>query len=216
MKKIILTADDFGISKEANSAIENAFLDGILTSTCIMTNMPEYENAKVILRKLQNIDVSMHLNIIEGKPVLAQENNPLTDKCGNFNNSFIGMLIKSFDKKYLEYVEKEFEAQIVKLLNDGIIPVSINSNVHTHSIPKFFEIVSRLAQKYGIKYVRTQKENFYFVPNLKRHLNLSYFVNIIKNIILNTFTFINKNTLKKYKCNTNENFLGVLYTLNMD
>ena len=126
------------------------------------------------------------------------------------------MLIKSFDKKYLEYVEKEFEAQIVKLLNDGIIPVSINSHVHTHSIPKFFEIVSRLAQKYGIKYVRTQKENFYFVPNLKRHLNLSYFVNIIKNIILNTFTFINKNTLKKYKCKTNENFLGVLYTLNMD
>ena len=216
MKKIILTADDLGISKEANEAILESMNEGSLTSTCIMTNMDDYPHAVEIIKKINNPDICMHLNIIEGKPLLNQENSPLVDKNGYFNNSFIQMLVNSFNKKYMEYVEHELTAQIEKAINDGIKLSSINSHVHVHSIPKLFELTCRLAQKYNIKYVRTQSEPFYIVKNLQRHLNIAYFVNIIKHILLNFFSFINKQTLKKYDLKTNEEFLGVLYTANMD
>lgn len=214
MKKIILTADDLGISKEVNEAVKES-CENILTSSPIMANMDLFEEA-VNIYKNSNFDIGVHLNIIEGKPLIKDNNNPLTDKNGNFNNSFIQILINSYNKKYMEFVEKEFRAQIEAVINKGIKPKFINSHVHTHSIPKIFELCAKLAKEYDIEIIRTQKENFYFVPDIKRHLKLSYFINIIKHLLLNFFTLINTKTLKKYNLKTNKNFIGVLYTLNMD
>lgn len=56
----------------------------------------------------------------------------------------------------------------------------------------------------------------YISKPFKRHFNLDYFINIIKNILLNFFTLINKNYLKKTDFITNDSFIGVLYTANMD
>lgn len=217
MKKIILTADDLGMNEDINDAVEIGHSKGLLTSSCIITNMDNYNNTLSRLSKNNSLsDIGIHLNLIEGKALLKQQNNPLVNKNGYFNNSFIKILINSYNKNYLKFVEKEFCAQIEKLLNDGIKPDYVNSHVHTHAIPKVFELTCRLAKKYDIKKIRTQKENFYIAPEFKRHLKLSYFINIIKNILLNFFTLLNQKNIKKYNLLTNDNFIGILYTANMD
>ena len=45
MKKLIINADDFGISKETNLAIKQGYESGIITSTSIITNMEAFEHA---------------------------------------------------------------------------------------------------------------------------------------------------------------------------
>lgn len=216
MKKIILTSDDFGIDNETNEAIAKALSFGTLSGACLMANMESFDNAiENVYKNFPNMDVGVHLNIIEGKALTKSEKSTITDEFGNFNNSYIDMLKKSFDKKFNEEVEKEFRAQIEKVFNKGLKASYINTHVHTHSIPAQFELVCKLAKEYGIKNIRTQGEIPYFTRK-KPHFSIRYFLNIIKNVLLNTFTFINKKTLKKYELNTNDYFIGVLYTGMMD
>lgn len=54
----------------------------------------------------------------------------------------------------------------------------IDSHVHTHSIPRIFELVCKLAQEYGIKQIRTQYEQPYIIPDVFRHLTLKYPINL--------------------------------------
>ena len=159
--------------------------------------------------------VGIHLNIIEGKSLCA-DLDMLTDNEGNFNNSFGQLLLKSFySEEFLKQVETEFRAQIEKVIAKTQV-THIDSHVHTHSIPRIFEIVCKLAKEYGIKQIRTQYEKPYIIPDVYKHLTLKYPVNLIKVILLNTFTLINENIVKKYGLNTNDYLLGVTYTSMMN
>ncbi len=212
MKKIIMTADDFGYSKENNTAIKLGYEAGIINSTCIMANMPGFEHAvNEIIPLTPNLNIGFHFNIIEGKSL--SDVPLLCDLKGNFNNDFIQILIKSQNKEFMQQTEKEFRAQIEKVLKYCKI-THLNSHVHVHAIPAIFNLFIKLAQEYNIKFIRTQKEIPYILP--KKSFNGKYPVNIIKNIVLNSFTLINKRRLKGSQINTNDYTIGVLYTGFMD
>lgn len=217
MKKIITTADDLGIDKETNEAIKECYESGVLTSSCLMAVGEAFDDAvENVIKTHPDLEIGVHLDIIECKALTQNGKSTLTDENGKFNNSYVDMLLKSYDKKFLSEVESEFNAQIEKILSVGIKPTYINTHVHTHSIPNLFKIICKSAEKYSIPNVRTQGELPYYTKGLKRHTGTRYCLNIIKNILLNTFTFINKNELKKYNLKTNKYFLGVLYTGQMD
>lgn len=215
-KQLVFNSDDFGISKNVNEAIYRGYQNGLLTSTCIIANGEAFDDAINYLIKMPQIGLGIHLNIIEGKTLTDfSRKSLLFDKNGMYNNGFIQLLIKSYNKKFMQEVEFEFRSQIEKVLR-FTKPDHINSHVHVHAIPKIFELTCKLAQEYDIPYVRTQYERFYFVPDLRKYLSFKFYINIIKLLLLNFFTFLNQKTLKKYKRNTNNYFNGVLYTGNMD
>lgn len=208
MKRIIINADDFGYSEENNEAIKLGYEAGIITSSSILTNTKGFEQAKnEILPQIPNIDLGFHFNIIEGKSIT----NPslLCDNNGFFNNSYLQLINKSKDSNFKLQIENEFRAQIEKILPFHSIS-HIDSHVHTHAIPEIFKIVVNLADEYNIKYVRTQKEIPYIT--LKESINSKFPINIVKNILLNYFTYTNTKFLQKRNINTNDYFVGVLYT----
>lgn len=214
--QIIITADDFGISKENNLAIMEAYKNGVLTSTCLMANGEAFDHAiEEVLPQIPEISLGVHLNIIEGKALSPVENSLLTDENGIYNNGFIKLLQKSFNQDFLNEVEKDFRQQIEKILTKTEVQF-INSHVHTHAIPNLFNLTCKLADEYKIPYVRTQFEIPYLVPDLKKHLDTRYPINLIKLVLLNTFTLKNKQTIKKYNVKTNDYFGGVEYTSYMD
>lgn len=215
-KKFILNADDFGMSKAFNRAVLEGYESGILMSTSLTPNGEAFEDAcQNVIPACQNLGVGIHLNIIEGKSLCA-DLDTLTDSEGNFNNSFGQLLLKSvYSEIFLKQVEKEFRAQIEKAIAQTAI-THIDSHVHTHSIPRIFEIVCKLAKEYGIKQIRTQHEKPYIIPDVFKHLNLKYPINLIKLVLLNIFTLINENTAIKYRLKTNDYLLGVTYTSMMN
>lgn len=207
MKKIIINADDFGYSKSNNLAIQKGAQTGVITSTSLMANMDGFEHAVNDVLPSLPADVGVHLNIIEGKSLTNQS--MLCDKNGNFNNSYGALILKSLDNEFLKQVETEFRAQIEKILQYTKVS-HIDSHVHTHAIPAIFNKTTELAKEYDIPFVRTQSEKPYKVK--EKPADKRFFVNTIKNALLNTFSFINK----RKDINTNDNFIGVLYTGNMD
>ncbi len=217
-KKFILNADDFGMSEAFNRAVLEGYSSGILKSASLAANGDAFEEAcKKIIPACPNLGVGIHLNIIEGKS-LCLDLDRLTDNNGNFNNSFGALLLKSLNTKdntFLEQVEKEFRAQIEEILKYTKVD-HIDSHVHVHAIPRIFDIVCRLAKEYGITQVRTQFEKPYMIPDVHRHLNFKYPVNLIKVALLNFFTLINEHTVKKYELSTNDYLIGVAYTSMMN
>lgn len=215
-KKLVITADDFGISKETNTAIKKCFCEGFLTSTCIMANGKAFDHAIEILSDFKEIGMGVHLNIIEDKSLLPPASvTTLCDAQGNYNNGFAALLAKSSSPVFLNQIEADFRSQIEKILNYTQIS-HINSHVHTHAIPNIFKITCKLAKEYGIKYVRTQTEIPYIIPSVTKHLRLGYLINLIKAVLLGAFSTVNQQTLREYELLTNDYFIGIAYTGNMD
>ena len=165
-KKFILNADDFGLNISNNKAVLEGYTNGFLTSASLCANGQAYENAvHDILPDCPNLGIAAHLNIMEGK---ALTNCPLlTDSNGYFNKNYAYLILKKNNKYLLQQIENEFRAQIEKIKNNTEID-HLDSHVHTHAIPEFFEITCKLAQEYEIKFVRTQFEELYFIPRFAR------------------------------------------------
>jgi len=125
------------------------------------------------------------------------------------------LMYLSNNPAFLEKVEKEFRLQIEKVLNYTKAD-HLDSHVHVHAIPKIFELVCKLAKEYGINQVRTQFEKPYIVPDVFRHINLKYPSNVLKVLLLNTFTLKNRAVIKQYELQTNDYIIGVGYTGMMD
>lgn len=217
-KKFILNADDFGMSPAFNRAILEGYPSGILKSASLVANGEAFEEAcEKVIPACPDLGIGIHLNIIEGKSLLNGLDE-LTDANGEFNNSYVKLLIKSYSRNnqnFMKQLEDEFRAQIEKVMKCTKVS-HIDSHVHTHSIPKIFELVSKLAKEYGIKQIRTQFEVPYLIPDINVYLGLKYPINLIKVALLDTFTLINEGTVKKYGLNTNDNLIGVSYTSMMN
>lgn len=216
-KKFILNADDFGLNKEINRAVVEAYNNGFLKSASLCANGEAFDSAiNEIMPECHNLCVGVHLNIIEGKALNSFEKiNLLVNSEGIFNNGFVSLLLKSNDKTFLAQVELEFRSQIEKIMQQTNV-IHIDSHVHTHAIPNLFKLTCKLAKEYNIPFVRTQFEQPYLIPDIFKHTNFKYPVNIIKIALLNYFSIKNKQILKEYNLKTNDYLIGVGYTGLMD
>lgn len=211
-KVLIFNSDDFGHSHPFNMGVYKGIKSGVIKTSCVLSNMEGYSEAKELAYDLGKIKFGIHINLVEGKSLT--ENKLLVDSKNYFNNGYIDLLKKSFDKNFLNAAEFEMRAQIEKTLGDFKIN-HINSHVHTHSIPNLFNLVIKLAKEYKIPYIRTQFEKPYFVKSIKKHLTCKYPVNLIKLALLDSLSLRNKKLIGDNFL-TNDYMLGVIYTGFMD
>src|SRR3989442_11210561 len=76
LKLLIVTADDLGLTRRVNEAIEKAHREGIVTTASLMVNGGAFESAAGILNDNPKLDAGLHLNLTEGKPATAYEEIP--------------------------------------------------------------------------------------------------------------------------------------------
>jgi methionyl-tRNA formyltransferase len=217
MKKIIVNADDFGSSGHYNQAIINAYKNGFLTSTSVITNGKAYKKGiKELIKECPDIGLGVHLNLIEGRSELAEREQFFSIyKDGFYNLSFLKVLLFSFNKRFLKQVELEFRNQIEVCLEDFKVD-HLNSHGHCASIPKIFDISCRLADEYGIQNLRVPKEKVVFTKDSSKFFKPSFSLNIIKLLVLRFFSVFNNRSIKKFGLKTTDNFCGSLYTGFMD
>ena len=69
IKRLIVNADDYGLSEGVCLGILKAHRDGILTSTTCMMNMENIEKYLEMTKAYPNLGLGVHLNITVGKPL---------------------------------------------------------------------------------------------------------------------------------------------------
>ena len=159
-KRLIVNADDLGLSRGINEGIILAHRKGILTSATLMANMPAFDQAVDLARQNPGLGVGVHLNILRGAPVSpADRVASLVDPEGRFWGR-VSILIRKLISKRIKAddVEREWRAQLEKILAAGIRPTHFDSEKHLHSWPLLFRTVLKLAKEYSILRVRFIRE----------------------------------------------------------
>lgn len=171
IKKLIINADDFGISEATNKAIKELFIDKKITSTSLLANAMSTDEAIAIFKDL-GLNVGVHLTLnsdFTEKPwrALSSGGNLSSIYDENFNLHYDTKIIsraKSID------VTLECEAQIKRIQDSGVEIDHLDNHSGTmYGINKrlFFINAFRLARKYNLPFRFPRSNNFLaaFFPN---------------------------------------------------
>lgn len=152
MAKIIINADDFGLSESVNTAIIEAFKKGYITNTTLMVNMPGTEDAVKRAKELGLWDrVGLHLNLYEGVP--------LNNKLKSFDEVLgedkqltywtHGLLRFYLGRRLLKEVKNEIELQITRFLDFDPICMHVDSHGHSHTNYSVWRLCKPLFVNHG-------------------------------------------------------------------
>jgi predicted glycoside hydrolase/deacetylase ChbG (UPF0249 family) len=157
-KRIIVNADDLGMSRGITDGIALAHRHGFLTSASLMVNMRASEYAVTRLAELPRLGVGVHLNICQGRPVLPPREVPsLIDQSGSFSSPS-AMIRKLWTRKISpRELEFEFRAQIQWMKNRGIVPTHADSHHHMHIYPAAVRPFIRALSAEGIRCARAPR-----------------------------------------------------------
>ena len=159
MKQLIITADDYGMSRAVNDAIEAGMGAGIITSTNVMTNMPLYEEAKSLRCKFPNVSVGLHWTLSgAGKPVTPIGQVPsLVNEKGDFFS------YSEFRKRYRkgliknEEILTELRNQFDRFKELMGMPDYWNTHQNTHVDFKIYQLFVSLAVELRIPAMRSHQ-----------------------------------------------------------
>lgn len=151
MRRLIVNADDFGLSPAVTQGILDAHQRGIVTSTTMMVNFPTAPAAAAAALATPRLAVGLHLNITAGPPVLPPEEVPsLLGPAARFRRDLFSLRYR-IDAAELK---REWRAQIERFLSFGLTPTHIDSHHHAHQLPPFLAAAIELAREYAIPAVR--------------------------------------------------------------
>lgn len=164
MKNLIVTADDFGISKEVNDAIESAHMNGILTTTSLMVGEPFAADAVRRTSMMPNLGVGLHVALSRALPVSPPSAIPdLIDKKGLLRSDLVGSGFRFFFFPHVrKQLETEITAQFEAFAKTDLRLDHVNAHNHLHLHPTVLSLILKIGKQHGLKSIRLP-----FDPNAK-------------------------------------------------
>jgi predicted glycoside hydrolase/deacetylase ChbG (UPF0249 family) len=152
MKRLIINSDDYGRTPDISRGIREAHLQGVVTSTTCMMNIPTTTaDVATALKETPGLGMGVHLVLTMGKPIVAREagrSASITDENGNFFklNTFM-QRVSDFN---MEEVKMEWRAQIEEFVKAaGRKPTHLDSHHHSsYFTPELFRGMLELANEY--------------------------------------------------------------------
>ena len=179
MRRLIINADDFGLTSGVNRAIIEAHERGIVTSATLMAKGAKFQEAVEMASRTPQLSVGCHVLLVDASPVLEthQISTLVTSNSGapKFRDSILNFAALALAGRLEEsQIEAEITAQIRKLQMAGIHVSHLDSHKHTHMFPIVFRPMLRAAQHCGIRAVRNPFESLLFAgtKNWKRRFQL--------------------------------------------
>jgi hypothetical protein len=150
-KHLIVNADDYGRTASVSSGIRHAHLNGIVTTTTAMMNMPAViEDIRVAQAECPRLGLGVHLTLTAGRPVLPPAQAPtLVDHNGAFLR--LDQLTTALPNVNPAELRAEWRAQIEKFLATGAALDHLDSHHHTSYFTETaFGIMLDLANEYHV------------------------------------------------------------------
>ena len=186
MKSLIITADDYGMSKSVNDAIEEGMERSVITSTNVMVNMPFYTGAAEVREKFPDASIGLHWNLTVGKPVtVGTAVRTITDSEGNFCKP--AELLKRYRENKVSADELKLELMNQYNMFESVCgkPDYWNTHENIHMHLGIFEVFLKLAWECQMGKMRWHakiwSEEAYKALGLKRHI-MEYFKSAVLSI----------------------------------
>jgi predicted glycoside hydrolase/deacetylase ChbG (UPF0249 family) len=155
--RLIINADDFGLTPGVNRAIAELHQAGALTSTTLMATGPAFDDAVATAHANPTLGVGCHIVLTDGIPVSPPES--ILTLLGPDRKTFRPSLIDFVQallrgKISTRDIEREAAAQIQKLQQAGIQVTHLDTHKHTHLFPGVLDPLLRLAEQHSIRAIR--------------------------------------------------------------
>jgi predicted glycoside hydrolase/deacetylase ChbG (UPF0249 family) len=160
VNRLIVNADDFGLTAGVNRAILELHRAGVLTSATLMARAASTDAAVDIARATPTLGVGCHVVLVDGEPASRDAHLPsLVDaRTGRFHPTLGAFLQRLFTRIRPIEIEQEARAQIALLQSRGVRLSHIDTHKHTHMFPAVLRPVLRAARACGIHAVRNPFE----------------------------------------------------------
>ncbi len=160
VRRLIVNADDFGLSPSVNAAVIRAHREGILTSASLMVNEPGFNEAVKLAKENPRLGTGLHLTLLMGHSALPPEKIPgLVNARGEFSHSPVGAGMSYFFKRSLrEQLRAEIHAQFEKFHATGLTLDHVNGHLHLHLHPVVFKILMADAAQLRIRHLRLTRD----------------------------------------------------------
>lgn len=160
MKRLVVTADDFGAASEVNEAVEIAHTRGILTAASLMVTAPAANEAVSIAKRFPSLRVGLHIVLVEGRPILPPSEIPdLVDSTGQFRTDMAATGAKIF---FLPAVRRqaarEIEAQFEAFRATALALDHVNAHKHFHLHPAIAAEILCIGKRFGMRALRVPRE----------------------------------------------------------
>jgi predicted glycoside hydrolase/deacetylase ChbG (UPF0249 family) len=158
--RLILNADDFGLTPGVNQSIVELHQAGALTSTSLMATADGFSAAAAAAIDHPRIGVGCHVVLVDGRPVLEHAKiRALSLPAGEFRpalNAFVLDLMRGRIPE--EEIEVEAMAQIRRLQAAGVRVTHLDTHKHTAMFVRVLRPLLRAARRCGVTAIRNPFE----------------------------------------------------------
>ena len=158
-RRLIINADDFGISLGVNTGIIEAAVAGVVTSASMIVNLPAFADAVDRAQLCPFLSLGLHFNLTAGRP-LTPARSLIQASTGEFYSMPQLMTRASLGRLDPWDIISECVAQIDRMIDAGISPTHLDSHRHIHAHPAIPWAVARAAASRGISHIRAPLEPF--------------------------------------------------------
>ena len=209
MKYLIVSADDFGLTKSVNEGIAKAHREGIVSSINLFPSGEAFGDALRLAKELGLKEAGAHLALTETRPVAQAKSVPtLVSSDGRFcagrNQLIPRFLLGMVDRDHI-YVE--LKAQLNAVAAAGIAITDLSSHEHIHMIPDILAIFVKLAKEYDIPAIR--------YPHKDKSARAFEMMNVYKNFVLSCFERGMAKVLSASAIRSPDHFRGFLDSANI-
>jgi hopanoid biosynthesis associated protein HpnK len=163
-KKLIVTADDFGLHHSVNEAVQEATAVGVLTAASLMVGAPAAADAVRRARELPELRVGLHVVLADGWAVLPRRLIPaLVDEDGRFADRMFVDGVRYFTLPAVRrQLEAEIRAQFSAFARTGLLLDHVNAHKHFHLHPTLLTMMVRIGREFGMHAMRVPHEPLWF------------------------------------------------------
>ncbi len=154
-RRVILSADDFGLSLAVNEAIEQAHRTGVLSTASLMVAGPAAADAVRRARTMPGLHVGLHLVVIEGP---AMSPSPIAPD-GSFPSDQLRLGVDYFFRpRVRQQLRAEIAAQFAAFAATGLRLDHANAHKHMHLHPTVGRLMIEEGQPRGLRAIRIPSE----------------------------------------------------------
>ena len=218
MRRLIVNADDFGMTSGVNRAIAESHKSGVVTSATIMANEAAVDEAIALASQNPSLGTGCHVVLVDGAPVSQPDSvqsliGSRNGDLARFRAGIAHLAVAAVSRSVREpEVHGEASAQIERLQSRGLSLSHVDCHMHSHILPAISRAVLRAAHDHDVRAVRNPFEPAWSVAATHKSSSLRSWNRSAQVTVLRALEHQFLSTVKQNGMKTTDGTIGIAVT----
>lgn len=160
MARLIINADDFGLTFGVNRAVRELAQERAISSATLMACGKAFDDAVAVAQHASTLGVGCHIVLVDGTPTSPENAIASLLSAGSSFRSSLARFTAAAQSRRINpaHIQIEATAQIRKLQAAGIRVTHVDTHKHTHMFPSVTGAVLAAAHACGVRAIRNPFE----------------------------------------------------------